>query len=127
MATIKLRRLKANIPDEGRNIRIVWQDLANPLRTPEGVIIRTDIPHPVTGVLIPAYPEFEEYVAIPADAQASQEYIDALILPALENAKRRAQVRADNIAAKTVIRTFVNALNQADRIDFEGTVELSPG
>lgn len=124
MATIKLKRLKVNMPDEGRIISIVWQDVANPLRDPNGVILRTDQINPNTGILIPQYPEFVETVAIPDPAPTTQDEIDALITPALENVKIRAQVRANNQTAKTAIRTFVNTLNQADRIDFEGEVPL---
>lgn len=112
------------MPDEGRIIRIVWQDIGNPLRDADGVVIRTDVINPTTGLLIPAYPEFAETVAIPNPAPATQAEIDALITPALENVKIRAQVRADNIAARTSIKTFVNTLNVSDRIDFEGTVTL---
>lgn len=32
MATIKMRRLRANIPDEGRNIVLVWEDRGNPMK-----------------------------------------------------------------------------------------------
>jgi len=124
MATIKLQRLKVNMPDEGRIIRIVWRDIANPLRDENGAILRTDQINPVTGILIPQYPEFAETVAIPNPAPTTQAEIDALITPALENVKIRAQVRADNIAARTSIKTFVNTLNVTDRIDFEGTVTL---
>lgn len=124
MTTIKLKRLKVNMPDDGRSIRVVWQDVANPVRDENGVIKRTSIINPVTGLLIPEYPEFEEIIAIPSPAPLTQDEIDDLIAPALENVKIRAQVRANNQADKTSIRTFVNALNLADRIDFEGTVTL---
>jgi hypothetical protein len=124
MASIKLRRLKANTPDEGRSIQVVWQDIANPLRDENGVIRRSEIMNAAGTALIPYYPEFGETVAIPNPAPTTQEAIDALIAPALENVKIRAQVRANNTEAKTSIRTFVNALNQTDRIDFEGTVTL---
>jgi hypothetical protein len=124
MATIKLQRLKVIMPDEGRIIRIVWRGIGNPLRDENGVILRTDQVNPTTGILIPQYPEFAETVAIPNPAPATQAEIDALITPALENVKIRAQVRADNITARTSIKTFVNTLNVSDRIDFEGTVTL---
>lgn len=124
MAGIKLKRLKVNMPDEGRIILIVWQDVANPLRDENGVIQRTDILNPATGLNFPRYPEFAENVAIPSPAPTTQGEIDALITPALENVKIRAQIRADNQAAKTSIKTFVNTLNVSDRIDFEGTVTL---
>lgn len=110
------------MPDDGRSIRVVWQDVANPLRDESGVVIRTSVINPTTGLLIPAYPEFEEMIAIPSPAPLTQDEIDDLIAPALENVKIRAQVRANNQADKTSIRSFVNALNLADRIDFEGTV-----
>jgi hypothetical protein len=116
--------MKANTPDEGRSIHIVWQDIGNPLRDPNGVILRTDVMNAAGTALIPQYPEFGETVAIPIPAPTTQAEIDALISPALENVKMRAQIRANNTEAKTSIRTFVNALNQADRIDFEGTVTI---
>ena len=43
MATIKMRRLRANMPDEGRNIVLVWEDRGNPMKDSEGNIIYTDV------------------------------------------------------------------------------------
>jgi hypothetical protein len=120
---IKLRRKKVVMPDEGRVIRVVWEDLLNPLRDETGQIIRTDVLNPVTGLLFPAYPEFVFSITIPDPAPTTQAEINLLVdnSAELQEAKRQAQSRANNIAAKTSIRNFVNVLNSSNKIDFEGT------
>ena len=124
---IKLRRKKVNMPDQGRVITVVWEDLFNPLRDESGVIIRTDVLNPNTGQLVPAYPEFVRNIIIPLPVPTTQAGVDALIdnSDELDSVKAEAQARADNITAKTAIRTFVNALNASSKIDFEGVVDLS--
>lgn len=119
---IKLRRKKVNMPDQGRVITVVWEDLFNPLRDENGVIMRSDILNPVTGLNFPQYPEFPRNIIIPTPPPATQAEIDALIdnSPELESVKAEAQARADNLIAKTAIRNFVNVLNSTNKIDFEG-------
>jgi hypothetical protein len=124
--TIKLRRKKVNMPDGGRTINVVWEDLFNPMRDSNGAVIRTDVINPNTGQLIPEYPEFPFSITIPDPAPTTQAQVDALVdnSPELQEAKRQAQVRANNIAAKTSIRNFVNVLNAGNKIDFEGTYTI---
>ena len=119
---IKLRRKKVNMPDQGRVITVVWEDLYNPLRDESGVIIRTDVLNTVTGLLFPAYPEFVRNIIIPTPVPTTKDEIDALIdnSPELTSVKEEAQARADNITAKTAIRNFVNVLNSTNKIDFDG-------
>lgn len=119
---IKLRRKKVNMPDQGRVITVVWEDLFNPLRDENGVIMRSDILNPVTGLNFPQYPEFVRNIIIPNPPPTTQAEIGALIdnSPELESVKAEAQARADNIIAKTAIRNFVNILNGTAKIDFEG-------
>jgi hypothetical protein len=119
---IKLRRKKVVMPDEGRVIRVVWEDIFNPLRDENGIVIRTDVFNPATGLLFPAYPEFAFSIMIPDPAPATQTEVNALIdnSAELQEAKKQAQTRANNYAAKTSIRNFVNVLNSSNKIDFEG-------
>jgi hypothetical protein len=126
VVTIKLRRKKVNMPDQGRVITVVWEDLFNPLIDSNGVIIRSDIINPVSGLLFPQYPEFVYSITIPFPVPTTQAAINALVdnSPELELAKIAAQTRAENIAAKAVIRTFVNVLNSGNKIDFEGTATI---
>lgn len=126
MAGIKLRRKIVNMPDQGRVIKVVWEDLFNPMRDENGVIKRTDVLNPVTGVLIPEYPEFPRNITIPTPPPKTRAEVDALIdnSPELESVKLEAQARADNITAKASIRTFVNLLNSSNKIDFEGVVTI---
>jgi hypothetical protein len=123
---IKLRRKKVVIPDEGRVIRVVWEDLFNPLRDENGVVLRTDVINTVTGLLFPQYPEFAFSITIPDPAPTTQAEINALVDDSaeLQEAKRQAQTRANNMDAKTAIRNFVNVLNASNKIDFEGTYTI---
>jgi hypothetical protein len=123
---IKLRRKKIVMPDQGRTITVVWEDLYNPLRDENGVVIRTDVMNTVTGLLFPAYPEFVFQITIPNPAPTTQAEVDALIdnSPELQEAKRQAQTRANNITAKTSIRNFVNVLNSTNKIDFDGVYTI---
>jgi hypothetical protein len=119
---IKLRRKKVVMPDQGRTITVVWEDLFNPLRDENGVVLRTDVLNPVTGLLFPQYPEFAFSVTIPDPAPTTQAAVDALIdnSPELQEAKRQAQTRANNIVAKTAIRNFITVLNTGNKIDWDG-------
>lgn len=91
-------------------------------------IMRSDIINPVTGLLFPQYPEFVYTILIPTPVPTTQAAINALVdnSPELEQAKIAAQIRAENITAKTAIRTFVNVLNTGNKIDFEGTATIPP-
>ena len=119
---IKLRRKKVNMPDQGRVITVVWEDLYNPLRDENGVIKRTEVPNPVTGLNFPEYPEFVRSIIIPTQVPTTRAAVDALIdtSPELASVKAEAQARADDIIAKSAIRNFVNTLNSTNKIDFEG-------
>lgn len=127
MATIKMRRLRANMPDEGRNIVLVWEDRGNPMKDSEGNIIYTDVLGQ-NGKPLPLYKEFPVTVQIPYDLPATTAERTALITAlkdqALEVAKVQAQKRANDMADKNTIRSLVTALNQTLGIDFEGTVEI---
>ena len=128
MATIKMRRLRANMPDEGRNIVLVWEDRGNPMKDSEGNIIYTDVLGQ-NGRPLPLYKEFPVPVQIPYDLPTTTAERTALITAlkdqALEVAKIQAQKRANDMADKSIVRSLVTALNQTTGIDFEGTVELS--
>ena len=128
MATIKMRRLRANMPDEGRNIVLVWEDRGNPMKDSEGNIIYTDVLGQ-NGKPLPLYKEFSVPVQIPYDLPATTAERTALITAlkdqALEVAKIQAQKRANDMADKGIVRSLVTALNQSTGIDFEGTVELT--
>ena len=130
MATIKMRRLRANMPDEGRNLVLVWEDRGNPMRDAEGNIIYTDVLGQ-NGKPLPLYKEFPVPVQIPYDLPATTEERTALVTAlkdqALEVAKIQAQKRANDMADKNIIRSLVTALNQTTGIDFEGTVVISDG
>ena len=123
-----MRRLRANMPDEGRNIVLVWEDRGNPMKDSEGNIIYTDVLGQ-NGKPLPLYKEFPVPVQIPYDLPATAAERTALITAlkdqALEVAKIQAQKRANDMADKNIVRSLVTALNQTTGIDFEGTVELT--
>jgi hypothetical protein len=127
MATIKMRRLRANMPDEGRNIVLVWEDRGNPMKDSEGNIIYTDVLGQ-NGKPLPLYKEFSVPVQIPYDLPATTAERTALITSlkdqALEVAKIQAQKRANDLEDKNILRTLIKDLNQTVGIDFEGEVEL---
>jgi len=129
MATIKMRRLRANMPDEGRTLVLVWEDRGNPMRDSEGNIIYTDVLGQ-NGLPLPLYKEFPVNVQIPYNLPATTAERTALITSlkdqALEQAKVQAQKRANDMADKTILRSLVTSLNQTLGIDFEGTVEIPP-
>lgn len=130
MATIKLRRLRASAPDEGRNIVLTWEDRGNPMRDPQGNIIYTDILGQ-NNLPLPLYPEFSVPVMIPynlpATAGERATLITGLKDQALEIAKLQAQKRANDAADKTILRSLITTLNTTLGIDFEGTVEIPEG
>lgn len=130
MATIKMRRLRANMPDEGRNIVLVWEDRGNPMKDSEGNIIYTDVLGQ-NGLPLPLYKEFSVNVQIPYNLPATAAERTALVTAlkdeALEQAKLHAQKRANDMADKGIVRSLVTALNQTTGIDFEGTVVISDG
>ena len=127
MTTIKMRRLRANMPDEGRNIVLVWEDRGNPMKDSEGNIIYTDVLGQ-NGQPLPLYKEFPVNVQIPYNLPATTAERTALITAlkdqALEVAKVQAQIRANDMADKSIVRSLVTALNQTTGIDFECTVEI---
>jgi hypothetical protein len=127
MATIKMRRLRANMPDEGRNIVLVWEDRGNPMKDSEGNIIYTDVLGQ-NGKPLPLYKEFSVPVQIPYDLPATTAERTALITSlkdqALEVAKIQAQKRANDLEDKNILRAMIKELNQTVGIDFEGEVEL---
>lgn len=127
MATIKLRRLRANTPDSGRNIIITWEDRGNPMRDSDGNIILTDVIGQ-NGKPLPLYPEFPIPVQIPYNLPETAAERLALITSlkdqALEVAKVQAQKRANDLEDKNILRAMIKNLNQTTGIDFEGEVEL---
>ena len=130
MATIKLRRLRANAPDSGRNIVLTWEDRGNPMRDSAGDIIYTDVLGQ-TGLPLPLYPEFSVTVQIPYNIPATTADRVALITSlkdqALEIAKIQAQKRANDAADKTILRSLITTLNATLGIDFEGEVTITEG
>ena len=128
MATIKMRRLRANAPDEGRNIVITWEDRGNPMKDSEGNVILTDVLGQ-NGLPLPLYKEFPIPVQIPYNlpetAAERTALVTALKDQALEQAKIQAQKRANDMADKAILRSLITALNQSAGIDFEGTVEIT--
>ena len=116
------------MPDEGRNIVLVWEDRGNPMRDAEGNIIYTDVLGQ-NNLPLPLYKEFPVPVQIPYNLPGTTAERTALIMSlkdqALEVAKVQAQKRANDLADKNTIRSLVTALNQTLGIDFEGTVELT--
>ena len=115
------------MPDEGRNIVLVWEDRGNPMKDSEGNIIYTDVLGQ-NGKPLPLYKEFSVPVQIPYDLPATTAERTALITAlkdqALEVAKVQAQKRANDMADKSIVRSLVTALNQTTGIDFECTVEI---
>lgn len=128
MPTIRLRRMKATTPDEGRVLTLVWEDRANPLIDESGNIIYTS-KFNEAGNLIPAYPEFAVNVALPYSLPADQTELQALVIglkdQALESAKIAAQKRANDLSDKNKIRSIVTLLNSERGIDFNGEVDLT--
>jgi len=130
MATIKLRRLRANAPDSGRNIVLTWEDRGNPMRDSAGNIIYTDVLGQ-NGLPLPLYPEFSVPVQIPYNIPATTAERSALITSlkdqALEIAKVQAQKRANDAADKSILRSLITTLNTTLGIDFEGEVSITEG
>jgi len=130
MATIKLRRLRANAPDSGRNIVLTWEDRGNPMKDSAGNIIYTDVIGQ-NGLPLPLYPEFSVPVQIPYNIPATTEDRAALITSlkdqALEIAKVQAQKRANDAADKSILRSLITTLNTTLGIDFEGEVSITEG
>ena len=128
MATIKLRRLRASAPDDGRSIKITWEDRGNPMKDQDGNIIYTSVLGQ-NGLPLPQYYEFTEEVqipyTIPATTEERQAMITALKDEALERVKIRAQKRANDLADKNTLRSMITGLNHTVGIDFEGTVDLT--
>lgn len=123
-----MRRLRANAPDEGRNIVITWEDRGNPMKDSEGNVILTDVLGQ-NGLPLPLYKEFPIPVQIPYNlpetAGERTALVTALKDQALEQAKIQAQKRANDMADKAILRSLITALNQSAGIDFEGTVEIT--
>lgn len=123
-----MRRLRANAPDEGRNIVITWEDRGNPMKDSEGNIILTDVLGQ-NGLPLPLYKEFPIPVQIPYNlpetAGERTALVTALKDQALEQAKIQAQKRANDLADKTILRSLITTLNTTLGIDFEGTVEIT--
>jgi len=130
MATIKLRRLRANAPDSGRNIVLTWEDRGNPMKDSAGNIIYTDVLGQ-NGLPLPLYPEFSVPVQIPYNIPATTAERSALITSlkdqALEIAKIQAQKRANDAADKSILRSLITTLNTTLGIDFEGEVSITEG
>jgi len=130
MATIKLRRLRANAPDSGRNIVLTWEDRGNPMKDSAGNIKLTDVIGQ-NGLPIPEYPEFSIPVQIPYNIPATTAERSALITSlkdqALEIAKIQAQKRANDAADKSILRSLITTLNTTLGIDFEGEVSITEG
>ena len=130
MATIKLRRLRANAPDSGRNIVLTWEDRGNPMRDSAGNIIYTDVLGQ-NGLPLPLYPEFSVPVQIPYNIPATTADRSALITSlkdqALEIAKVQAQKRANDAADKSILSSLITTLNTTLGIDFEGEVSITEG
>ena len=130
MATIKLRRLRANAPDSGRNIVLTWEDRGNPMKDSAGNIIYTDVIGQ-NGLPLPLYPEFSVPVQIPYNIPATTAERSALITSlkdqALEIAKIQAQKRANDAADKSILRSLITTLNTTLGIDFEGEVSITEG
>jgi len=130
MATIKLRRLRANAPDTGRNIVLTWEDRGNPMRDSAGNIILTDVLGQ-NGLPLPLYPEFSVHVQIPYNIPTTTAERSALITSlkdqALEIAKVQAQKRANDAADKAILRSLITTLNTTLGIDFEGEVSITEG
>jgi len=130
MATIKLRRLRANAPDSGRNIVLTWEDRGNPMRDSAGNIIYTDVLGQ-NGLPLPLYPEFSVPVQIPYNIPVTTADRAALITSlkdqALEIAKVQAQKRANDAADKAILRSLITTLNTTLGIDFEGEVSITEG
>jgi hypothetical protein len=128
MAIIKMRRLRANTPDEGRNICLTWEDRGNPMRDSDGNIIYTDVLGQ-NGLPLPLYKEFPVSIQIPYNLPATAEERATLITglkdQALEIAKLQAQKRANDMADKAILRSLITTLNTTVGIDFEGTVEIT--
>ena len=128
MATIKMRRLRANSPDEGRSIVLTWEDRGNPMRDSDGNIILTDVLGQ-NGLPLPLYKEFPITVQIPYNlpttAAERTTLVTALKDQALEQAKIQAQKRANDMADKEILRTLITTINTTLGIDFEGTVVIT--
>jgi hypothetical protein len=128
MATIKMRRLRADSPDEGRTIKIICEDRGNPMKDPDGNIIYTDVLGQ-NGLPLPLYKEFSVPVQIPYNLPATAAERTALITSlkdqALEVAKVQAQKRANDLEDKNILRTLIKDLNQTVGIDFEGEVVIT--
>ena len=123
---IKLVRKKANTPDFGRNLTIIYKEKNFPLNDEAGNIIYTSEVDG-NGNLIPEYYEFPVNVEVPnpiPPVAERQAFIDALKTQADTIAKGIAQKRANDIVDKNKIKNIVNTINNDTGVFFEGTYTI---
>jgi hypothetical protein len=124
---IKLVRKKADVPDFGRNLTILYREKNFPLQDDDGNIkLSTDMD--ASGNLIPQYFDFVVTVQVPSPipAQAQrQAFIDDLKAQADTQAKIIAQKRANDIIDKNKINSIVKSINDDQGIFFTGTYDVT--
>lgn len=121
---IKLKRKDLAIPDGTLKLHVKYLDIANPLLDSDGNPIQTS-ELGTDGSPVYEYPEYSIDIDIPDEAAASTEAITALIAEALEDAKIKAQTRANKEERKALLKPFVDALAELNPVEFEGTVDLT--
>ena len=124
---IKLVRKKANMPDFGRNLTIVYREKNFPLTDEVGNVIHSD-ELGENGEPLPQYSEFIVNVAvpdvIPTGAANKQALVDDLKTQADTIAKGIAQKRANDSVDKNKINSIVRAINDDSGVVFEGTYTI---